>query len=264
MDETWAQSMQQDQYAQYLAYAGLTPAPTMSAGGYYDTQIDNQYPQLMSAVEADFIPPHMNHFASYLPYMSYADGQADDAETIITNPFTPSFAPLEMAQAVESHTDHYSDSEPDLELDENITQELLYAALKPLNLHRLTSPRSFMPLADLQNAHIGVEAVFYLQRMLDNGSAYEPLHAALGGDPFALKHHLENELNLWKKNNITPLFVFEGQSTVGKEEVAFRHAREALGRTQTAWETYTDNQPDAAVKQFGKSGELTCTLIYTR
>lgn len=112
-----------------------------------------------------------------------------------------------------------------------------------------------MPLSDMQNAHIGVEAVYYLQRMIDNAPAHEPLLAAIGGEPLALRHHIENELDLWKSNNITPLFVFEGQSTVGKEEVALRKARQSLQRTEKAWEIYTDNQPNEAVKRFGKSGK---------
>ena len=111
-----------------------------------------------------------------------------------------------------------------------------------------------MPLSDMQNAHIGVEAVYYLQRLIDRPPAHEPLLAAIGGEPFALRLHIENELDLWKSNNITPLFVFEGQSTAGKEEVTLRRATIALQKTERAWEIYTHNQPDEAVKRFGKSG----------
>jgi hypothetical protein len=107
----------------------------------------------------------------------------------------------------------------------------------------------------MQNAHIGVEAVYYLQRMIDSPPAHEPLLAALGGDPIALKRNIENELDLWKSNNLTPVFVFDGQSTVGKEEVALRIARSGLAKTQKAWELYAENQPEEAVKKFGKSGK---------
>lgn len=118
-----------------------------------------------------------------------------------------------------------------------------------------------MPFADAQNAHIGVEAVYYLQCMIDNPPAHEPLLAALGGDPIALKHNIEIELDLWKNNGMTPVFVFEGQSTVGKEEVALRGARSALVKTQKAWELYAENQPEDAVKKFGKSGkDILCRL----
>jgi len=108
----------------------------------------------------------------------------------------------------------------------------------------------------MQNAHIGVEAVYYLQRMIDNPPAHEALLAALGGEPFALKYHIENELDLWKSNNITPLFVFEGQSTAGKEEVALKKAKTALQRTERAWDIYTVSREkaDEAVARFGSSG----------
>jgi hypothetical protein len=120
----------------------------------------------------------------------------------------------------------------------------------------LTVPTSSMPFADLQNAKIGVEATYYLQHMIDEPPAHEPLLAALGGDPIALKRNIENELDLWKENGITPLFVFEGQSTVGKEEMAWHSAKTALVKTQKAWELYAENHPEDAVKTFGRSGRF--------
>jgi hypothetical protein len=113
-----------------------------------------------------------------------------------------------------------------------------------------------MPFADMQNAHIGVEAVYYLQRMIDNPPALEALLPALGGEPFALRAHIENELELWKSNNITPLFVFEGQSTAGKQEVDMRKAKVALQNTERAWDDYNINKADDAVKRFGRSGKI--------
>jgi DNA polymerase III delta prime subunit len=110
-----------------------------------------------------------------------------------------------------------------------------------------------MPLAEMKNAKIGVEATHYLQRMIDEPPAHEPLLAALGGSPIALRQHIEEELDRWKEHQMTPLFVFEGQSTVGKEEIALRNARAALTKTQTAWELYAENQPSDAVKTFGSS-----------
>jgi hypothetical protein len=84
-------------------------------------------------------------------------------------------------------------------------------------------------------------------------SAHEPLLAALGGAPIGLKHHLEAELDRWTENNIKPLFVFEGQSTVGKDDIALRNAKEALDRTENAWKLYINGEPDKAVTAFGNS-----------
>jgi hypothetical protein len=105
----------------------------------------------------------------------------------------------------------------------------------------------------MQNARLGVEATYYLQRMIEEPPAHEPLLAALGGSPIALKQHIEEELDRWKQNGMSPLFVFDGQSTVGKDDMALRKAKAALAKTQTAWELYADNQPSEAVKTFGSS-----------
>lgn len=92
--------------------------------------------------------------------------------------------------------------------------------------------------------------------MLDDPPTHEPLLAALGGDPIALKSHIEKDLDQWKENKITPVFVFDGQSVVGKEEMALRHARAALAKTQKAWDMYSKNQPEDAVRAFGASSKF--------
>ncbi len=111
-----------------------------------------------------------------------------------------------------------------------------------------------MPFKEMKNAVIGVEATSYLQRMIDEPPTQEPLLSALGGDPIGLKYHIENDLDRWKENDMRPFFVFDGQSIVGKNEMALRLARTALGRTQEAWELYGAHKADEAVKAFGASG----------
>jgi hypothetical protein len=51
-----------------------------------------------------------------------------------------------------------------------------------------------------------------------------------------------------------PLFVFDGQSIVGKEETALRQAKTALTKTAKAWDLYNKNSPGEAVIAFGTSG----------
>lgn len=119
-----------------------------------------------------------------------------------------------------------------------------------------------MPLADMENAVIGVEATAYLQHMIEEPPTHEPLLAALGGEPIALKQHIERELDNWKTNKMTPIFVFEGQSIVGSDEVALSHAAEALSKTTRAWNLYSDNEPGDAVKTFGGSRKLPPTCAY--
>ena len=98
--------------------------------------------------------------------------------------------------------------------------------------------------------------------MIEEAPAHEPLLAALGGSPIALRQHIEEDLDRWKQNDLTPLFVFDGQSVVGKDSVALRSARAALGKTQNAWELYADNHPSDAVKTFGSSGATRVEDLY--
>jgi hypothetical protein len=98
--------------------------------------------------------------------------------------------------------------------------------------------------------------------MIDEAPAHEPLLAALGGTPIALPQHIEEELDRWTQNGISPLFVFDGQSVVGKDSVALRSARAALGKTQNAWDLYADNHPSDAVKTFGSSGATHIEDLY--
>ena len=108
----------------------------------------------------------------------------------------------------------------------------------------------------MQNAVIAIEATNYLQHMMDEPPAHEPLLAALGGEPIALKLHIHQELDRWKENKMRPLFVFDGQSVVGKDDMTLRAAKTALNHTKKAWELYAENQPSPAVKAFGSSGMM--------
>jgi hypothetical protein len=118
-----------------------------------------------------------------------------------------------------------------------------------------------MSFDELENAKIGVEATAYLQHMIEEPPAHEPLLAALGGEPIALKQHIERELDKWASYRMTPVFVFEGQSTVGKDDVALANAKAALRKTKDAWELYSDGEPGDAVKTFGSSRKISAFSI---
>lgn len=120
----------------------------------------------------------------------------------------------------------------------------------------------YMPLSELNNAVIGVEATSYLTLMISEAPAQEPLLAALGGDPIGLKSHIEAELEKWKEHGMRPFFVFDGQSRVGQDEIALRKAKAALTKTQSAWELYAENRPGEAVKAFGEAGAIRVQDLY--
>lgn len=100
---------------------------------------------------------------------------------------------------------------------------------------------------------VGVEAEHYLQRLLSTPPSKEPLLSALGGFPFALKSHIENELEHMQTAGFTPLFVFNGLD-VGKKDQSGRREAEAAAANLRAWELYDQHQPVKAVETFGDSG----------
>ncbi|KAM0147589.1 hypothetical protein ACHAQE_010219 [Botrytis cinerea] len=118
-----------------------------------------------------------------------------------------------------------------------------------------------MPLSDLVNAKIGVEATAYLSNLL-KGPADEPLLAALGGEPMALKLHIENDLDKWKEHELEPYFVFEGQSVVGKKEMTMRRLKSAIPETEQAWAIYNQGNPTDAVAAFRKASAIQITDLY--
>lgn len=113
---------------------------------------------------------------------------------------------------------------------------------------------------ELNSAVLAIEASFYLERLLTTAPAKEPLLSALGGLPFALKAHIENEIELLRKNGIRPLFVFDGLE-VGKKYTPFRASDEAAGLNREAWDLYNLHQAEKAVDTFGSSGERKVTEL---
>lgn len=124
-------------------------------------------------------------------------------------------------------------------------------------------PHSNESLDNFKGKLIIVEASYYLQRFLDTPPYSEPLLSALGGSPLALRTHIEADLDKWARTGITPFFVFEGQSIVGKEEKALNDEKVAMAEVQRAWSLYTENEADRAVATFGASGILALNVSAT-
>jgi hypothetical protein len=111
----------------------------------------------------------------------------------------------------------------------------------------------------LKDYTIAVEATWYLQNLLDAKPVKEPLLSAHGGQPLWLKNEIQDDLDLWERHGLTPLFIFDGLPIVGKEEMSLRVAKEAAIRSEHAWNLYapakTQEQTTAAVNAFGNTGE---------
>jgi hypothetical protein len=75
-----------------------------------------------------------------------------------------------------------------------------------------------------------------------------------------LENHLETDLEQWKANKVTPLFIFDGQNMVGQDEVSVKRGRAANKKTDEAWEMYFAGQAEEAVAAFGSNGGR-CLLV---
>jgi hypothetical protein len=104
----------------------------------------------------------------------------------------------------------------------------------------------------LEDCAIGVDASYYLRQLLDSSAANEPLLSALGGLT-GIKEHIDENLDLWAKHKITPLFVFDGQSVTGQDDISMKRARAANRKTDEAWNLYSNSEAHAAVSAFGAS-----------
>lgn len=88
--------------------------------------------------------------------------------------------------------------------------------------------------------------------LLDSPPAHEPLLSALGGLT-SIDSRINENLDLWSENKITPFFIFDGQSVVGQDDVAVKRARTANQKTDHAWKLYSQNSGDEAVATFGSN-----------
>lgn len=105
-------------------------------------------------------------------------------------------------------------------------------------------------MSQLEDCSIAVDAAFYLQLFLDNSPFHEPLLPALGGLT-GIQTHIESDLDSWKENKTIPLFVFNGQSVVGQDEVSVQRGKQAITGTDSAWGLYFQSQANEAVAAFG-------------
>jgi hypothetical protein len=123
------------------------------------------------------------------------------------------------------------------------------------------------PLSAIAGSTIGIEAAEYLNRIqeftlpkdLNAGVQPEPLLPALGGVPFGLARVVRIHLEIWKKHNIKPLFVFSGLNLVKDD---FGPSEQAARRLDEAWRCYDANNAAAAVETFKGSNAVKATDLF--
>lgn len=108
-----------------------------------------------------------------------------------------------------------------------------------------------VPIAQLEDTTIAVDASYYLQQFLDYPPTHEPLLPALGGLT-GIETHIEADLDSWKQNNTTPFFIFNGQSLHGQDAISAQRGKAAIHKTDDAWNLYFRGAANEAVSTFGQ------------
>ncbi|KAG7110146.1 Protein MKT1 like protein [Verticillium longisporum] len=117
-------------------------------------------------------------------------------------------------------------------------------------------------VSDLEDCAIAVDATYYLQLCLDSPPSREPLLSALGGLT-GLDYHIRQDLEQWNAHKITPLFIFDGQTLHGQDEVAALRGKAANKKTDEAWNLYAKGEAEQAVTAFGaNSGAFRVQTLY--
>ncbi|KUI60288.1 hypothetical protein VP1G_07481 [Cytospora mali] len=102
--------------------------------------------------------------------------------------------------------------------------------------------------SQLKDNVVAVDATYYLRLILEN--THEPLVSATGG-PLALEDRINSDLDKWKANDCTPLFIFDGCPVKGQDELSIELGRFANNGTDHAWELYSNAQAQSSVTNFG-------------
>ncbi|EEP80199.1 conserved hypothetical protein [Uncinocarpus reesii 1704] len=118
-----------------------------------------------------------------------------------------------------------------------------------------------LSLSALKGAVIGIHASHYLDLHLNHHVTKEPLLIALGGFPFALKAHVERELQALKNAGISCIFVFDGLE-IGKPEPDIVAQNQSTRALEQAWEYYDQQQADQVVDAFSNAGSAKPESLY--
>lgn len=108
-----------------------------------------------------------------------------------------------------------------------------------------------LPLDQLRNHRLGVEAEDYINVLVSNSPTREPLLIALGGLPFSLEETVKKHLSILEQNGIQPYFIFNGLNLNGQDDKV-QAMLTALKSIASAWNLYGASQPNDAVVEFGK------------
>ncbi len=110
-----------------------------------------------------------------------------------------------------------------------------------------------MPLSNLANCIIGVDAAYYLESFLAP-PVKEPLLSALGGFPLALEQAITKDLDALKTAGLKLHFVFSGLD-YGVVDDPFGPSVMSARANAAAFKTYDADLANEAIIEFKKTGK---------
>ena len=110
-----------------------------------------------------------------------------------------------------------------------------------------------MPLSNLENAIVGVDAAHYLDSFLAP-PVKEPLLSALGGFPLALEQAIIKDLKSLRASGLKLHFVFHGLNH-GTVDDPFGPSIISAQANAAAFKTYDADMANDAIIEFKKTGQ---------
>ena len=110
-----------------------------------------------------------------------------------------------------------------------------------------------MPLSNLADKIIGIDASYYLESFLAP-QVKEPLLSALGGFPLALEQSIIKDIKALQTAGLKLQFVFNGLNH-GSVDDPFRSSIESARANAAAFKTYDADMANEAIIEFKKTGK---------
>lgn len=121
---------------------------------------------------------------------------------------------------------------------------------------RAEALESWGELDEFAGTCLAIDAEEYLNSVLTTAATSEPLLPALGGLPFALEQHIDQDLKRFRDAKIEPLFIFNGiELAVKDSSFQIKESQKTAKILDDAWNIYDQGRGEEAVVAFGKAGE---------
>jgi hypothetical protein len=144
-----------------------------------------------------------------------------------------------------------------------------------------SSLSEYGPLSQLSGTTIGIEAAYYLDSIPKlrvagvDRKIKEELTVALGGYPLGYRAVIRTTIDIWRKHNVKPFFVFSGldvgrtNTSAGAEgrggnlgDERFARYEEGALINAKAWQYYDSAQVAQCLETFGQSTSISAEDLF--